>query len=101
MFHSDRGSQYCSRTVRKVLERHGFTQSMSRKGHCWDNAVAETFFKTLKAELCGEGASRTRKSVRKEVFEFIEIFYNPRRSHSNIGYITPVENESPIARRAA
>lgn len=101
IFHSDRGSQYCSRKVRKILRRHGFFQSMSRKGNCWDNAVAESFFKTLKAELCGDGAFPTREIARNEVFEYIEIFYNRQRLHSSIGYITPVEYEAGVARRVA
>ena len=101
LFHSDRGSQYCSRTVRATLQRYGFIPSMSRKGNCWDNAPAESFFKTLKAELCGDRPFRIRTIARAEVFEYIEIFYNRKRLHSSIGYITPMEYEAEAARRAA
>lgn len=101
IFHSDRGSQYCSRKVRKILKRNGFVQSMSRKGNCWDNAVAESFFKTLKSELCGLSSFRTRQIARLEVFDYIEIFYNRKRLHSSIGYMTPVEYERQAARRVA
>jgi putative transposase len=101
IFHSDRGCQYCSRKVRKILKRNGFVQSMSRKGNCWDNAVAESFFKTLKSELCGISAFRTRQIARLEVFDYIEIFYNRKRLHSSIGYVTPVEYERQAARRVA
>lgn len=74
---------------------------MSRKGDCWDNAVAESFFKTLKTELCGDRAFKSRTEARAAAFEYIEVFYNRKRLHSSIGYMTPVEYEDHVARRAA
>jgi putative transposase len=101
IFHSDRGSQYCSRKVRRRLESYGFIQSMSRKGNCWDNAPAESFFKTLKNELWGHKAFATREIARMAIFEYIEVFYNRQRLHSGLGYLTPVEFEQIAARKAA
>lgn len=101
IFHSDRGTQYASRAVRRCLKRHGFIQSMSRKGDCWDNAVAESFFKTLKVELCTGKAFKSRETARLEVFEYIEVFYNRERLHSKLGYMTPVAFEQSVARCAA
>ena len=86
MFHSDRGTQYASRAFRKGLARHGMLQSMSRKGECWDNACAETFFKTLKTELIGQRIYRTREEAKAAIFEYIEVFYNRVRLHSYLGY---------------
>ena len=88
-FHSDRGSQYASHAFRRRLWRHGMRQSMSRKGDCWDNAVAESFFATLKKELVRNRAFDTRDHARAEVFEYIEVFYNRRRAHSLLSYATP------------
>jgi putative transposase len=94
LFHSDRGSQYASKKFRKILEHYDVTQSMSRKGNCWDNAVAESFFKTLKRELLyGKVAFRTRKDADMRIFEYIEMFYNTKRLHSTIGYIAPMQYE--------
>ena len=93
MFHSDRGTQYASRAFRKGLARHGMLQSMSRKGECWDNACAETFFKTLKTELIGQRIYRTREEAKAAIFEYIEVFYNRVRLHSYLGYTTPAEYE--------
>ena len=101
LFHSDRGSQYCSRKVRRRLDRYGFIQSMSRKGNCWDNAPAESFFKTLKNELWGHKAFPTREVARLAIFEYIEVFYNRQRLHSGLGYLTPIEYERISVRRAA
>ena len=101
IFHSDRGSQYCSRKVRRRLEYHGFIQSMSRKGDCWDNAPAESLFKTLKNELCGHRAFATREIARMAIFEYIEVFYNRQRLHSSLGYLTPVEYEESRDREVA
>jgi len=101
IFHSDRGSQYCSAAVRRRLDRYGFIQSMSRKGNCWDNAPAESFFKTLKNELWGHRAFRTREIARLAIFEYIEVFYNRQRLHSSLGYLTPIEFEQIAARKAA
>jgi putative transposase len=88
-FHSDRGSQYASHAFRRRLWRHQMSQSMSRKGDCWDNAVAESFFATLKKELVRDAVFDTRSQARSEIFEYIEIFYNRQRAHSLLGYATP------------
>ena len=101
LFHSDRGSQYCSLAVRRRLKRYHFIQSMSRKGNCWDNAPAESFFKTLKNELWGHKAFATRRIARMAIFEYIEMFYNRQRLHSSIGYHTPEEYEQIAGRKAA
>lgn len=93
VFHSDRGVQYCSRAFRRVLKRYGMVQSMSRKGDCWDNAVVESFFGTLKQELVYHEAYRSRSEARLSVFQYIEGWYNRRRRHSALGYLSPVEFE--------
>ncbi len=93
IFHSDQGIQYASESFRKILKDHGFIQSMSRKGNCYDNAITETFFHTLKTELTSRTKYRTREEARRSIFEYIEIFYNRKRLHSAIGYYTPVEYE--------
>jgi len=95
LHHSDRGCQYTSAEYRAQLEQLGVTVSMSRKGNCWDNAVAESFFATIKRELLGRERWSSRLQVRDAVFEYIESFYNRRRLHSTLGYKTPaqVENE--------
>lgn len=94
MFHSDRGSQYASKAFRRRLWRYGMRQSMSRKGNCWDNAVAESFFATLKKELVRDRAFDSRDHARNEVFEYIEVFYNRRRAHSLLDYETPTSFEA-------
>lgn len=94
--HTDRGSQYASIDYCKALQKHGMIPSMSRKGNCWDNAVAESFFSTLKTEL--SGGYRTREEARRAIFEYIEMFYNRKRRHSSIGYLTPVEFETRFNR---
>ncbi len=96
VFHSDRGSQYASKIFRRRLWRYRMRQSMSRKGNCWDNAVAESFFATLKKELVRNHVFETRAHARSEVFEYIEVFYNRRRSHSLLDYETPDGFESCI-----
>ena len=93
IFHSDRGSQYASGEVRKYLWGHKMIQSMSRKGNCYDNAVMESFFHTLKTELVGFENFQTRDEAKMKIFDYIEIFYNRQRSHSSIGYLTPEEFE--------
>jgi transposase InsO family protein len=93
MLHSDRGVQYCAGVFRGHLRDHGIRQSMSRKGDCWDNACAETFFASLKTELIGDRIFVTREQARREIFEYIEVFYNRRRLHSYLGYLTPHEFE--------
>lgn len=90
MFHSDRGSQYCSADYKKLLEKHGFTCSMSRKGNCWDNAVAESFFHSMKTELIYSERYATRESAKQSVFQYIEVYYNRVRRHSAIGSIAPM-----------
>lgn len=93
IFHSDRGSQYTSEKFRKLLCAHGIRQSLSRKGDCFDNSVAESWFATLKEELIYRHAWPTREHARRAIFEFIEVFYNRKRLHSSLGYLTPVEYE--------
>jgi putative transposase len=93
IFHSDQGIQYASESFRKMLSDHGFIQSMSRKGNCYDNAITETFFHTLKTELIHRAKYETREEARRSIFEYIEIFYNRKRLHSAIGYCSPVEYE--------
>jgi transposase InsO family protein len=92
--HSDRGSQYAANDYRKLLRARRITCSMSRKGNCWDNAVAESFFATLKVEFIHETLFRTRAQAITEIFEYIEVFYNRVRRHSSIGYVSPQEFES-------
>lgn len=95
--HTDRGSQYCSNDYQKVLKKHGFQVSMSGRGDCYDNAVVETFFKTLKAELIWRNTWTTRRQTEIALFEYINGFYNPRRRHSTLGGKSPLAFE----RRAA
>lgn len=97
LHHSDRGCQYTSADYRGVLKELGVVVSMSRKGNCWDNAVAESFFSTLKTELVHRQPWANRLELRSAVFEYIEVFYNRRRLHSSIGYKTPAEVESDYA----
>lgn len=93
IFHSDRGSQYSSKAVRKLLAANHFKQSMSSTGNCYDNAITESFFSTLKKELVYLRKFETRSEARTEIFEFIEIYYNRRRQHSSLGYLSPYEFE--------
>ncbi len=93
IFHSDRGSQYTSEQFRKLLDGHRVRQSLSRKGDCFDNAVAESWFSTLKEELIYRHAWPTRTQARRAIFEFVEVFYNRQRLHSSLDYLTPVEYE--------
>lgn len=98
VFHSDRGSQYTSHAFRKDLEYAGMRQSMSRRGDCWDNAPSEAFFKSLKTELMeGAKAFAGREAAKAAIFEYVEVFYNRRRLHSSLGYMTPVEYEEVIS----
>jgi len=94
IFHSDRGSQYASRVFRRRLWRYRMRQSMSRKGNCWDNAVAESFFATLKKELVRDIPFESRAAARADVFEYIEVFYNRQRAHSLLAYETPTSFEA-------
>ena len=91
--HSDRGSQYASEHYRHVLAAENITCSMSRRGDCWDNAVAESFFATLKTELIERQSWPTRRRAQDAIHEYIACFYNPRRRHSHLGYLTPNEYE--------
>jgi len=91
--HTDRGSQYACKEYRRFLEGHGMRPSMSRKGDCWDNAVAESFFATLKAEL-DQTKLTTRVHARSAIFHYIEIWYNRNRQHSTIGYVSPTAFEA-------
>lgn len=93
LIHSDRGSQYASDTFRSELELRSCEQSMSRKGNCWDNAVAESFFSTLKTELIHHEKFKTRKEAEAKIFDYVEIFYNKQRLHSTLNYLTPEEFE--------
>jgi putative transposase len=93
LHHSDRGCQYTSAEYRERLARLGVTVSMSRKGNCWDNAVAESFFATLKSELIHRRRWRDALEVRTALFEYIEVFYNRRRLHSSNDYKTPADVE--------
>ena len=93
LVHSDRGSQYASKHFREMLRQHPGIQSMSRKGQCWDNAVAESFFGALKSELVYHHTFRTRKQAQTTIFEYVEIFYNRRRLHSSLGYTSPLKFE--------
>jgi putative transposase len=93
LHHSDRGSQYASHEYQQLLARYGILSSMSRSGNCWDNAVAESFFATLKLELAYQTRWGTRAEARSAVFEYIELFYNRQRRHSALGYLCPSEFE--------
>ena len=93
LHHSDRGSQYASREYQQLLAQRGILSSMSRSGNCWDNAVAESFFATLKLELVYQAQWRTQDETRSAVFEYIELFYNRQRRHSALGYLCPSEFE--------
>jgi len=101
LHHSDRGCQYTSGDYRQELERLGIEVSMSRKGNCWDNAVAESFFATLKAELIHDTRWQSRSALRAAVFDYVEVFYNRQRLHSTIGYKSPHEFETDHAAQAA
>ena len=93
LIHSDRGSQYASSSFRQHLAAHSCQQSMSRKGNCWDNAVAESFFSALKLELISDERFKSRQQARDSIFEYIEVFYNRSRIHSATGYLSPAEYE--------
>ena len=91
--HSDRGSQYASDHYQSVLARHGITCSMSRRADCWDNAPMESFFASLKKELVHGADFATRAEARAAIVEYIEVFYNTKRRHSSLGYVSPAEYE--------
>jgi putative transposase len=93
IYHSDRGSQYASNNFKAVLAQNEFVGSMSRKGDCWDNAVAESFFHTLKVELVHQTIFKTRDEAKRRIFEYVEMYYNGKRAHSTLGYLSPLEYE--------
>ena len=93
LHHSDQGSQYTSEQFQRLMADHGITCSMSRSGNVWDNAAMESFFSSLKTERTARKVYRTRDDARADVFDYVERFYNPRRRHSTLGYMSPVEFE--------
>ena len=90
IWHTDRGSQYASDAHRKLLKKHGILQSMSRKGDCWDNAVSESFFHSLKTELVHHENYKTKAQANQSIFEYIEVFYNRKRLHSANDYLSEI-----------
>jgi len=99
--HSDRGVQYACEAYREVLDAHGLVASMSRKGNCWDNAVAESFFATLELELIVRSDWHTRDEARCAIFRYIETWYNRERRHSSLGYRSPASYEREVLHSAA
>ncbi|OUI87841.1 integrase, partial [Acetobacter sp. DmW_043] len=97
IFHSDRGSQYCSHDFQKKLTEYRMIPSMSGKGNCYDNAVVETFFKSLKAEMLWRQCWPTRRQATAAIFPYINGFYNSRRRHSCLGSISPLAFEAKAA----
>ena len=91
--HSDRGSQYASNAYKNLLKRYKLIGSMSRKGNCWDNAVAENFFGIIKKEYINQIKFVTRNQAKLGIFDYIEAWYNPQRIHSKLGYLSPDEFE--------
>ena len=100
LVHTDRGSQYASASFRRLVEQVLSSQSMSRKGDCWDNAVAESFFSALKLELVHHERFQTRREATMAIFDYIEVFYNRSRIHSATGYLSPAEYEEQFKRAA-
>jgi len=100
LHHSDRGSQYASQDYQELLKAYGMQGSMSRKGDCWDNAPMESFFHTLKTELTHHEKYRSREEARRDIFEYIEVFYNRQRLHSSLGYKSPAEFEQEFQETA-
>jgi len=93
MIHSDQGSQFTSREWQTFLRQHNLEASMSRRGNCHDNAVAESFFQLLKRERVRRRTYPSREAARQDLFEYIELFYNPKRKHTNNGMLSPVDFE--------
>ena len=91
--HSDRGSQYCSRSFKEILDKYGYLQSMSSTGNCYDNSITESFFGTLKTELVYHEKYQTREDARRSIFKYTEIFYNRTRIHSALGGVSPDQFE--------
>ncbi len=96
IFHSDRGSQYASGAYRAELAAHGVVASMSGTGNCYDNAVAESFFATLEFELLMKHDWSTRDEARQAIFRYIETWYNRKRRHSTLGYVSPAAYEAQV-----
>lgn len=94
LHHSDRGVQYACEAYQAVLEAHGLSGSMSRRGNCYDNAVVESFMGTLKTELVHHERYRTRQQAMQSIFEYLEVFYNRQRRHSSLGYVSPADFEA-------
>lgn len=99
LHHSDRGSQYTGGAYQALLAAHGLVASMSKKGDCWDNAVAESFFATLEVELILEADWSTRAAARQAIFAYLETWYNRERRHSSLGYRSPVQYEAELLNR--
>jgi putative transposase len=95
--HSNRGSHYADKDYRKMLKDRKITASMSRKGNCWDNAPIESFFHTLKTEDVHQRRFKTKEEAKLALFRYIETYYNKRRLHSALGYITPAQMELKVA----
>ena len=93
IYHSDRGVQFACNNFKALLAQHEFTGSMCKKGDCWDNAVAESFFHTLKVELIHRMKFKTREEAKRKIFEYVEMYYNTRRAHSTLGYLSPFDYE--------
>ena len=100
LHHSDRGGQYASNEYQRLLTEHGMKVSMSRAGDCWDNAVVESFFRTLKAELVNGSKWHTRREASVALVQFIEVWYNRKRRHQALGYQTPAQFENEMLDRA-
>ncbi len=100
LYHSDRGVQYASEPYQSLLRANGINPSMSRRGDCWDNAVVESFFATLKCELAADARWATREAARRDLFEYIEVWYNRRRRHATLGYLSPAQYEAELLQRA-
>jgi transposase InsO family protein len=94
LHHSDQGVQYACHSYRQLLKTHGMVSSMSRRGEVYDNAVAESFFSTLKKELVHQTKFATRTDARRAIFDYVEVFYNRQRRHSTLGYLSPAEFEA-------
>ena len=100
LFHSDRGSQYCSKDYQTMLKQYGMMCSMSRKGNCWDNAIVESFFHSFKTELIYTERYATREIAKQSIFQYIEVYYNRVRRHSSIGSIAPAVFENQCGKFA-
>jgi hypothetical protein len=99
LHHSDRGSQYCSYDYRRLLDRHGFIPSMSGKGNCYDDAMVETVFKTIKSELIWRTSFQSSRQAENAIARYIDGFYNPVRRHSRLGYKSPISSRTKQTKR--